>query len=102
MGNIFLEESKQQQDCFLFQTILKDSANAELQLARDYADYESKLEELVFNPLQKVIEHDMPNILKLKHNLKKYCLDKDSALNRYQVNMYISRYAWTLFIFLLM
>nr|CAH7730924.1 unnamed protein product [Callosobruchus chinensis] len=39
---------------------------------------------MVYNPLQSVLENDFPNILKHKQSLKKYCLDKDSASNRYQ------------------
>lgn len=61
----------------------------EHQLAREYADYELKVEELVFTPIHQVVENELPNILKLKHNLKKYCLDKDSASNRYHVSIKI-------------
>lgn len=89
MGNIFLEESRHQRECHLFQSILKESGIVEQQLARDYADYEIQVEELVFAPLHHVAENELPNILKLKHNLKKYCLDKDSASNRYHVSIII-------------
>lgn len=41
------------------------------------------MEELVYAPLQKAIDNELPNITKQKHNLKKYILDKDSASNRY-------------------
>lgn len=54
-------------------------------MARDFAEHELKVEEMVFNPLQGILENEFPNILKHKHNLRKYCLDKDSASNRYHV-----------------
>ncbi|KAJ8983854.1 hypothetical protein NQ317_016459 [Molorchus minor] len=42
-----------------------------------------KVEEMVFTPFQNTLENEFPNIIKHKHNLRKYCLDKDSASNRY-------------------
>ncbi|CAH1112463.1 unnamed protein product [Psylliodes chrysocephalus] len=86
LGTTFIEESKQSRDCPLIHVILKECGAVEQQLARDYSDHELKVEELVYAPLQNVLENDFPNILKHKHNLKKYCLDKDSASNRYQAS----------------
>lgn len=86
LGTTFMEESKQCRECPLFQIILRECGQVEQQLARDYADHELKVEELVYAPLQNVLENDFPNILKHKHNLRKYCLDKDSASNRYQAS----------------
>lgn len=56
---------------------------AEKELAKELADHEGKVEELVYAPLQRAIDNELPNITKQKHNLKKYILDKDSASNRY-------------------
>ncbi|CAH1171245.1 unnamed protein product [Phaedon cochleariae] len=84
LGATFLEESRQSRECPLFQNVLKECGSMEQQLARDYAEHEKKIEELVYTPLESVMENDFPNILKHKHNLRKYCLDKDSASNRYQ------------------
>ncbi|XP_072394395.1 rho GTPase-activating protein 44-like isoform X2 [Diabrotica undecimpunctata] len=86
LGTIFIEEARQFRECPLLQMILSDCGKAEQQLAREYADHEVKVEDLVFKPLQNVLENDFPNILKHKHNLRKYCLDKDSASNRYQAS----------------
>ncbi|XP_028129947.2 rho GTPase-activating protein 92B isoform X2 [Diabrotica virgifera virgifera] len=86
LGTVFLEEARQFRECPLLQMILSDCGKAEQQLAREYADHEMKVEDLVYKPLQNVLENDFPNILKHKHNLRKYCLDKDSASNRYQAS----------------
>ncbi|CAH1976389.1 unnamed protein product [Acanthoscelides obtectus] len=84
LGTTFIEESRQSKECPLFQSILKSCGEIEQQLAKEFGDHETKVEEMVYNPLQTVLENDFPNILKHKQSLKKYCLDKDSASNRYQ------------------
>ncbi|CAH1185486.1 unnamed protein product [Phyllotreta striolata] len=88
LGTTLLEESRQPQsrECPLMHTILRECGQLEQQLGGEYADHELKVEELVYSPLQYVLENDFPNILKHKHNLRKYCLDKDSASNRYQAS----------------
>lgn len=83
LGSTFIEESRQEKDCQLFQNVLKESGRLEQDLAKDYAEHEMKVEEMVYGPLQKLLDIDFPNILKQKRNLSKYCLDKDSASNRY-------------------
>ncbi|ENN73606.1 hypothetical protein YQE_09853, partial [Dendroctonus ponderosae] len=83
LGTTFVEESRDEKECILLQHILKISGGTEQDLAKEYAEHEAKVEEMVFSPLQKVIENELPSILKQKHNLKKYCLDKDSASSRY-------------------
>lgn len=85
LGSTFIEESRQEKDCQLFQNVLKESGRLEQDLAKDYAEHEMKVEEMVYGPLQKLLDVDFPNILKHKRNLSKYCLDKDSASNRYNV-----------------
>ncbi|XP_066250512.1 SH3 domain-binding protein 1-like isoform X1 [Euwallacea similis] len=82
LGAILLEESRGDSNT-LFHKVLKESGDAQSQLAREYAAHEGKVEELVYWPLQKVIDNELPSIAKQKHNLKKYILDKDSASSRY-------------------
>ncbi|XP_074029769.1 rho GTPase-activating protein 44 isoform X2 [Leptinotarsa decemlineata] len=84
LGTTFLDESKQSRECYLFQQVLRECGQVEQQLAREFAEHELKVQELVYDPLQHVLENEFPNILKLKNNLRKYCLDKDSASHRYQ------------------
>ncbi|KAJ8912956.1 hypothetical protein NQ315_000011 [Exocentrus adspersus] len=83
LGTTLIEESRQFKECHLFQYILKESGLIEQQLGRENADHEMKVEELVYTPLQNVLENEFPNVLKHKNALRKYCLDKDSASNRY-------------------
>lgn len=75
-------------ECRLLQSILRECAHVELELAKEQADHEVKVEQMVSAPLQTVIETDLPNILKHKRNLNKYILDKDSASNRYHVSSF--------------
>ncbi|XP_060535096.1 SH3 domain-binding protein 1-like [Cylas formicarius] len=82
LGAAFMEESAER-ECVLFQHVLREAGRVEHDLAKDYAEHEMKVEEMVYSPLQKVLELEFPSILKHKHNLRKYCLDKDSASNRY-------------------
>lgn len=70
----------------MFQTILRDCGTIEQNLAKEYADHEKQVEELVSAPIQTLLDNDFPNILKQKRNLSKYILDKDSASNRYHVS----------------
>lgn len=66
--------------------MIKECGQIEQELAREQAEHESKVEQLVSNPLQPIIENELPNIIKLKRNLNKYMLDKDSIKNRYHVS----------------
>lgn len=74
-------------ECKLLHNVLKECAQVELELAKEQADHEVKVEQMVSAPLQTVIDNDLPNIFKLKRNLNKYILDKDSASNRYHVSL---------------
>lgn len=73
--------------CPLFQYVIRECGQAEQDLAREQAEHETKVEQLVSTPLQPFLETELPNILKLKRNLNKYMLDKDSIKNRYQVGV---------------
>lgn len=68
--------------------MLRDCGIAEQDLAKEQAEHEIKVEQMVSSPLQVVLENDIPNILKQKRHLSKYILDKDSANNRYNVSFY--------------
>lgn len=72
-------------DCTLFQIVVRECGQAEQDLAKEQAEHEIKVEQMVSSPLQQVLDNDLPNILKQKRNLSKYILDKDSASNRYNV-----------------
>ncbi|KAF2897952.1 hypothetical protein ILUMI_08227 [Ignelater luminosus] len=88
LGQTLQEQSQRNVDseCKLLQSILRECAHVELELAKEQADHEVKVEQMVSAPLQNVIENDLPNILKHKRNLNKYILDKDSASNRYHAS----------------
>ncbi|KAK5642294.1 hypothetical protein RI129_008461 [Pyrocoelia pectoralis] len=73
-------------DCRLLQPIIRECAAVELELAKEQADHELKVEQIVSTPLQKIIDNDLPNIIKHKRNLNKYILDRDSASNRYNAS----------------
>lgn len=77
----------------MLQDILKECGQVEIELAKELADHEVKVEQMVSVPLQGVVEGDLPNILKHKRNLNKYILDKDSASNRYHVSTYCQNWA---------
>ncbi|XP_025831991.1 rho GTPase-activating protein 17-like [Agrilus planipennis] len=85
LGQTFQEQGfrSTEYDCQLIQYILRECGQAEIDLAKEQAEHELKVEQLVSAPLQAVIDNDLPNIFKHKQNLKKYILDKDSASNRY-------------------
>lgn len=77
--------SRQEEECSLFQSIVRECGQAEQDLAKEQAEHEIKVELMVSQPLQQVLDNDLPNILKQKRNLNKYILDKDSASSRYNV-----------------
>lgn len=66
--------------------MVRECGQAEQDLAKEQAEHEIKVEQMVSSPLQQVLDNDLPNILKQKRNLSKYILDKDSASSRYNVS----------------
>lgn len=74
-------------ECALFQCVVRECGQAEQDLAKEQAEHEVKVEQMVSSPLQQVLDNDLPNILKQKRNLSKYILDKDSASSRYNVRL---------------
>lgn len=66
----------------IFRHILGKCGDTEITLAHEYIKMDIELEEDVFNPLQVIIENDIPNIMKHKKNLAKLILDMDAARTR--------------------
>ncbi|KAL3285307.1 hypothetical protein HHI36_019416 [Cryptolaemus montrouzieri] len=93
LGTIFLEQCYKKREseifdgyaeCKLFQDILREAGGVEQQLAKEYAEHEVKVEDLISIPIQKLLDLDFPSIMKHKRSLSKYSLDKDSTSSRYQ------------------
>lgn len=63
---------------------LSECGKAQVALANETVEHETKVEQYVSAPLQHILETDVPNILKHKRNLTKLILDMDSARARYQ------------------
>lgn len=79
--------TRTEDECTLFQSVVRECGQAEQDLAKEQAEHELKVEQLVSFPLQQVLDNDLPNILKHKRNLSKYILDKDSANSRFNVRV---------------
>lgn len=62
---------------------LTECGRAQIALANEAVDHESKVEQYVSVPLQHILETDVPNILKYKRNLQRLILDMDSTRTRY-------------------
>lgn len=100
MASVFSEQScrkneqgdLQELPTELFCAILRKCAMVQQDLAREYADHEKQIEDLVSAPIQLLLESDFHNILKQKRNLSKYILDKDSASNRYHVSFVFKKF----------
>lgn len=88
LGQVFQDQSQRNGDSEdkLLQPILRECAVIEFELAKEQADHELKVEQMVSAPIQAIIDTDLPNIIKHKRNLNKYMLDKDSASNRYHAS----------------
>ncbi|XP_064595399.1 rho GTPase-activating protein 44-like isoform X2 [Liolophura sinensis] len=57
--------------------------DCEITLARELLQFETEVEQHVLNPLQAIVDVDIPYINKLKKQLSKLTLDMDSAKNRW-------------------
>ncbi|XP_014223103.1 rho GTPase-activating protein 44-like [Trichogramma pretiosum] len=62
---------------------LTECGRAQIALANEIVDHESKVEQYVSVPLQSILDSDVPNILKHKRNLQRLILDMDSTRTRY-------------------
>lgn len=63
---------------------LTECGRAQIALANEAVDHESKVEQYVAAPLHHILETDVPNIVKHKRNLARLTLDMDSARTRHQ------------------
>lgn len=70
----------------LFGHVAHVAAGAEQEIAKNHAEYDRQVEELVIVPVQDILDRDVPNINKNKNKLAKYILDKDATRNRYNKN----------------
>lgn len=78
------KEDSGEPDDNLLRPILNKCGKAQVELAREMSEHEIKIENMVSQPIQSVLDNDIPTILKSKRTLSKLVLDKDSANNRYQ------------------
>lgn len=62
---------------------LSECGRAQVALANENMEHESKVELYVATPLQHILDTDVPNILKHKRNLQRLILDMDSIRTRY-------------------
>ena len=60
-----------------------ECGRAQIALANEIVEHESKGEQHVATPLQQILDSDVPNILKHKRNLQRLILDMDSTRTRY-------------------
>ncbi|XP_064626293.1 rho GTPase-activating protein 44-like isoform X3 [Lineus longissimus] len=56
-------------------------------LGKEVLQHELEMEEHALNPLQNILDSDIPNVLKCKKQLNKLVLDMDSAKSRYQAQV---------------
>ncbi|XP_065347479.1 rho GTPase-activating protein 44-like isoform X2 [Cloeon dipterum] len=79
-----MKESAACDDAFMLKNILEKCGAIEVTLAHTYVEMDLQVEQSVVNPLQGVIDNDIPSIVKHKRNLAKLVLDMDAARTRYQ------------------
>ncbi|KAJ8683272.1 hypothetical protein QAD02_019064 [Eretmocerus hayati] len=81
LGQTMLENAGD--DGLLYFT-LNECGRAQVALANEIIDHETKVEQYVSTPLQTILDTDVPSIMKHKRNLQKLILDMDSTKARYQ------------------
>lgn len=80
LGQTMLESTG---DESLLSFVMSECGRAQVALAAETVDHESKVEQYVAAPLLRILETDVPNIIKFKRNLQRLTLDMDSARTRY-------------------
>lgn len=73
-------------DDSLMKTVLNKCGHAEKSISEESMEHDHRVEQHVIAPLQSVLDTEIPNIIKLKRNVTKVCLDMDSAKTRYTYN----------------
>lgn len=81
LGQTMLENAPE--DGLMGFTLL-ECGRAQMHLANEAIEHETKVEQYVAIPLQHILDTDVPNILKHKRNLARLILDMDSVRTRYQ------------------
>ncbi|XP_064626283.1 rho GTPase-activating protein 44-like isoform X2 [Lineus longissimus] len=71
----------------LIGTMYQMCGELEGNLGKEVLQHELEMEEHALNPLQNILDSDIPNVLKCKKQLNKLVLDMDSAKSRYQAQV---------------
>lgn len=64
--------------------MLSETGQIEMKLGQAVVEYEVQLEGLVLKPLQQLLEHEFPNINKLRRQLSKLTENRDAAKAKLQ------------------
>ncbi|ODN04621.1 Rho GTPase-activating protein 44 [Orchesella cincta] len=64
--------------------VLGEGGQIEMKLGQAVVEFEIKIEECVLKPLQTILDHDLPNIYKLKRTLSKLTENMDAAKAKLQ------------------
>lgn len=64
--------------------VLVEGGQIEMKLGQAVVEFEIKIEECVLKPLQVILDHDLPNIYKLKRTLSKLSENMDAARAKLQ------------------
>ncbi|KAL1452945.1 hypothetical protein WDU94_007127, partial [Cyamophila willieti] len=64
--------------------VVQSCTSLELNLAKVCQNLEAGIEEDIIPKLNNIVDKDLTNVIKLKANLKKLILDRDSAKSRHQ------------------
>lgn len=64
--------------------VLGEGGQIEMKLAQTVVEFEIKIEECVLKPLQVILDHDLPNVYKLKRTLGKLTETMDAAKAKLQ------------------
>ncbi|KAK6624102.1 hypothetical protein RUM44_010960 [Polyplax serrata] len=84
LGAAMMESGSLCDDDSLMKTVLNKCGHAEKSISEESMEHDHRVEQHVIAPLQSVLDTEIPNIIKLKRNVTKVCLDMDSAKTRYQ------------------
>ena len=83
-----MQEYGSDTDDNILRYILSKIAATEISLAKETADHDVKVEQIVSAPIQLLLENEIPNMLKVKRNLTKAISERDSVTSRFQVLLF--------------
>ncbi|KAF4531535.1 hypothetical protein B566_EDAN019303, partial [Ephemera danica] len=72
----------------LLKEVLTRCGGVQVTLAHEFVEFDIQVEQCVVNPLQAVLDTDVPAVLKQKRNLTRLILDMDSARGRFTFTAY--------------